>query len=317
VLLDIKNVCLVPNTPKGIFKISLCLTLMVFVLTMTPTSTFLQITKQAAAAPLTKVSVTPDSNVKNERATYNFFLTTGTTGTIKTIEITFPSSFDLADIRFIERSGIGTGTLSVVGSTIKYTVTSAVSVAAGSNIKLVIGRIIATGEGSHTVSIKTLTSGGGTIDGPTTSSSFVIKAISSADILDNTITSSDIADNTITGNEISPGFMVRKTVSDDDAGHAVGWDPNGVKNQLRISEPNAKADSLVFIAIFNNFPSACTGNSSIDPSPAIFVTCSTAIGDHAQLNYILFNLPNQVVTSSLPVSESTISSPFDSIGPNE
>ena len=307
-MVSIKNVRLFYNTPKGIFKITLCLTLMVFVLTMTPASSFLQIIKPAMAAGLTGVYVVPASNIVNERATYAIFLKLATTATIETIQINFPPSFDLAvATRLIENSGIGSGSLSVSGSTLEYIVSNPVSVSAGTNIKLEIGRVVANTPGSFTVSVSTLNSGGGTIDGPTSSSSFTIKSI----------TSSDIADNTITGNEISPGFMVRKTVSDDDAGHAVGWDPNGVKNQLRISEPNAKADSLVFIAIFNNFPSACTGNSSIDPSPAIFVTCSTAIGDHAQLNYILFNLPNQVVTSSLPVSESTISSPFDSIGPNE
>ncbi|MDW0238308.1 MAG: hypothetical protein QOC35_07040, partial [Nitrososphaeraceae archaeon] len=114
-----------------VFKISLSLALMVFVFTMTTGSSLFNILKPVSAAALTGVSVSPASNIINEKATYNFFLKTKTTGTIKIIQIDFPSSFDLSKIRLIERSGIGSGSLSFSGSTLNYTVNSATSVAAG------------------------------------------------------------------------------------------------------------------------------------------------------------------------------------------
>ena len=146
-----------------VVKISLSLALMLFVLTMTPASSLFNILKPASAAPLTSMSVSPMSNTINEMDTYDFLFKTATTGTIKTIEINFPSSFNVANIRLIERDGIGSGTLSFSGSTIKYTVGGSDSIPAGTNIRLEIARIIATAEGSFTVSIKTLNSQAGTI----------------------------------------------------------------------------------------------------------------------------------------------------------
>ena len=102
-----------------VFKISLSLALMVLVFTMTPGSSLFNILKPVSAAALTGASL-PASNVINERATYDIFLTTKTTGTIKIIQIDFPSSFNLASFRLIEKSGIGPGSLSFSGSTLKY-----------------------------------------------------------------------------------------------------------------------------------------------------------------------------------------------------
>ena len=72
-----------------VFKISLSLALMVIVFTMTPGSSLFNILKPVSAAALTGVSLPPASNVINERATYDIFLTTKTTGTIKIIQSIF------------------------------------------------------------------------------------------------------------------------------------------------------------------------------------------------------------------------------------
>jgi hypothetical protein len=69
---------------NNIFKISLSIVLVAFVFDMSTESIF-QIVKPAMAAPLTSVSVVPASGLKNQRTTYDIFLTTATTGTIKTI----------------------------------------------------------------------------------------------------------------------------------------------------------------------------------------------------------------------------------------
>ena len=337
-MVSIKNVRLFYNTPKGIFKITLCLTLMVFVLTMTPASSFLQIIKPAMAAGLTGVYVVPASNIVNERATYAIFLKLATTATIETILINFPPSFDLAvATRLIENSGIGSGSLSVSGSTLEYIVSNPVSVSAGTNIKLEIGRVVANTPGSFTVSVSTLNSGGGTIDGPTSSSSFTIKSITSSDIADNTIHNSDILDNTvagpdikdrsisafdieggtITGNEISPAFMIRKTLLDDLAGHAKFWDPDGVKTFIPVLDSDLTGSfTSNFVDIDVNGANCSADLGAFFPS-GFGVRCSSPIPNNSQLQYIITKLPGNIVTSSLSVSSSTISSPFDSIGPND
>ena len=341
-MVSIKNVRLFYNTPKGIFKITLCLTLMVFVLTMTPASSFLQIIKPAMAAGLTGVYVVPASNIVNERATYAIFLKLATTATIETIQINFPPSFDLAvATRLIENSGIGSGSLSVSGSTLEYIVSNPVSVSAGTNIKLEIGRVVANTPGSFTVSVSTLNSGGGTIDGPTSSSSFTIKSITSSDIADNTIHGKDIEDNsvsgitdiqdrsisafdieggTITGNEISPAFMKRVTLNDDAAGNAKGWDPNTDREFFTISESGITGSRNNFYVDASNEGSNCHIDQYDLIAHTFGITCESVLGgaiNNTPLEYIIITLPANVATSSLSVSESSLSSPFDSIGPND
>lgn len=276
---------------------------MVFVFTMTPGSTLFNIVKPVSAATLTSVKVIPDSNVNNERATYNLFLKTATTGTIKTIQINFPSSFNLADISLLEKSNIGSGSLSFTGSTMKYTVNSAASVPAGTTIELEVGRIIAENAGTFTVSMRTLNSGAGIIDGPTTSGSFIIKQITGSDI-----------SKSITGDDISPSFMIRKTLNDGTG----GWVPNGIASIFTISDndvfPTGTQADSTFVSVMNRFNDGggCTV-SHFDPGQ-FRITCTSAPSDNAQLHYVITKLPANVVTSSsLSVSSSIPSSPFDSL----
>jgi hypothetical protein len=153
----------------------------------------------------------------------------------------------------------------VSGTSLKYTVSSPVSVPAGTTIRLEIARIIATAAGSFTVSIKTLDTGGGTIDGPTTTGSFIIKSI--------------------TGNDISKSFMVRKTLNDDTAGHAHGWNRDGMTRFFTISDSDADKFTI---------------------------DCGTSLNELLMLHYMIITLPSQVVTSSLSVSSSSPSSAHSS-----
>ena len=231
--------------------IPLSLALIILVVSTSPFSS-LQLVKEAEAAGLTNVSVVPASNIINERATYDIFLETATTGTIKTIEMTFPPSFDLtAATRYIERSGIGSGSLSSSGSTLKYTVNSPESVPAGTNIRLEIAKIVAGAEGSFTVSIRTSKTGSsGTLDGPTDSGVFTIKSIGTNDILDNKVSSSDIKDNSITGSDISTALMIQKTLHDDTVGNTRGWNPDGSKKAFAIADPDiSSAPNSQFVSM--------------------------------------------------------------------
>jgi hypothetical protein len=195
-------------------------------------------------------------------------------------------------IRLLERDGIGSGTLSFSGSTIKYTVGGSDSIPAGTNIRLEIARIIATAEGSFTVSIKTLNSQGGTIYGPTTSGPFIIKSI----------TSSDIADITITGSDISPSFMVRKTLNDDAAGNAAGWNPDNDDAVFRIQDDDISGpiDRIYVVATIlaeNPFCRVDLWRAEPAPdTPDIFIDCDGPPPEGTALHYVITKLPANVVT---------------------
>lgn len=283
---------------KRILKISLSLVLITFVLTMSSGQSAFQIIKPVSALALTDVTVVPASNNVKQRATYDIFLKTATTETIKTIQMDFPSSFNLAVAnKIIERSGIGPGSLSFTGSTLKYTLDNAESVSAGTDIRLEIGRIIATTTGTFTVDITTLNSVGDTIDGPTTSGAFTIRPIQSPDI--------------------SPNFMKSKTLLDDDAGHANGWDPDGSTDTFGIIDTDVKAESRIIVNIDDSTSEAVCNTGFIDEEAGFFVDCDTVnVPDEtSKLQYTIVNLPDNVITSALSSTASPTSSisPFDSL----
>ena len=284
--------------------IPLSLALIILVVSTSPFSS-LQLVKEAEAAGLTNVSVVPASNIINERATYDIFLETATTGTIKTIEMTFPPSFDLtAATRYIERSGIGSGSLSSSGSTLKYTVNSPESVPAGTNIRLEIAKIVAGAEGSFTVSIKTSKTGSsGTLDGPTDSGVFTIKSIGTNDILDNKVSSSDIKDNSITGSDISTALMIQKTLHDDTVGNTRGWNPDGSKKAFAIADPDiSSAPNSQFVSMMVRSENAVFCSAAGADTGLFVVYCNSAPQNSADINYIITKLPSHDVTSSLSAS---------------
>jgi hypothetical protein len=285
--------------------IPLSLALVILVVSTSPFSSF-QFVKEARAAGLTNVSVIPASNIINERATYDISLKTATTGTIKTIEMTFPPSFDLtAATRYIERSGIGSGSLSSSGSTLTYTVSSPESVPAGTSIRLEIGGIVAAAEGSFTVSIRTKTGSSGTLDGPTDSGVFTIKSIGTNDILDNKVSSSDIKDNSIAGTDISTGFMIQKTLHDDTVGNTRGWNPDGFKKAFAIADPDiSSAPNSQFVSMMIRSENAVFCSAAGADTGLFVVYCNSAPQNSADINYIITKLPSHDVTSSLSASSS-------------
>jgi len=282
------------KTLRSSFKVSLSLTLMVFVFTMSPVPSLFQ---PAMAAGLGGVRLVPMSNFATMQTTYDIFFTTATTGTIKTVEMNFGSNFNIASAtKLIENSGIGSGTLSVSGSILKYTVNNAASISAGTVIRLEIARIIANDPGSFTVSITTRNTGNGIIDGPTQSSSFPISKIGP--------------------NAISNGFMERKTLFDDAAGHAHGWDPSGGANPLFVSDSDISGSpGNIFVSVM--VPGLICATSVIDTIGHIFIVlCNNSPPDNSKLDYVITKLTPHVVTStSLSSSESssTNSSPYESL----
>jgi hypothetical protein len=276
------------KTTKSIFKVALSLTLMVFVFTMSHGPSLFQ---PAMAAGLGGVRIVPMSNLATMQTTYDIIFTATSTGTIKTVEMDFGSNFNIASAtRLIENSGIGFGTLSVSGTVLKYTVSNAVSISGGTVIRLEIARIIANHPGSFTVSITTRNSGNSIIDGSTQSSSFPISAVGP--------------------NAVSSGFMLRKTLLDDAAGHAHGWDPDGTSTFAQVSDDDISGpDNSVFVSAIIDIPKTCS-IQEVSPANHFFgVRCEDLIAQGAKVDYIITKLPAHVVTSALSVS----SSPFDSL----
>ncbi len=113
---------------------------------------------------------------------------TATTGTIKTVEITFPAGTNIAAAGFIERVGIGPGFFSKAGTTLTYNVQSAVNVPAGTFIRfeLVNVKNPPNPSSSLQVTLTTKNNIGNVIDGPTPTSAYSIRQIGTSDIADDT-----------------------------------------------------------------------------------------------------------------------------------
>ena len=162
------------------------------------------------------------------------------------------------------------------------------------------------------------------------------KLITTADIADNAVTNpkikdgevktSDIADGTITGDDVSTGFMIRKTLNDDAAGHAHGWDPTGIPGTFAFEIQDdditgSKENILIEVNVDSNDAIVCSFNHLDVQLHDFRVRCNGLPSDGSTLNYVITKLPANVVTSSLSVSPSstssstpTISSPFGSLG---
>jgi hypothetical protein len=263
--------------------------------------------KPVTAATLGTARVVPMSNLATMQTNYDIIFTTATTATIRTIEINFGSNFNIASAtRYIENSGIGSGSLSVSGSILIYTVNNPVTIPVGTNIRLEIARIVANFPGNFMVSITTKNTGGNVIDGPTPSSLFQIFGLGT----------NGIADNSITGKDISTGFMIRKTLDDDTAGHARGWNPDASTTTYAIFDPDissASDNEFVSATVRNGNLVFCTATTADIGLFAVY--CNSAPGDSAKLDYIITKLPAHVVTSASSSSStsSAHSSQYESL----
>ena len=151
----------------------------------------------ATQAALSGVWARQTNNIVGAQSYYDVVFLTSTTGTIKFIDITFPPGTIIgAPINVAEREGIGAGSAEKTSATqIRYTVTSAVSVAEGTKIRLEFFNIVnptapSTG---YKVTVTTRNAAGTVIDGPTLSNSLNMKQIGTEQIADNAVTGSKIA----------------------------------------------------------------------------------------------------------------------------
>ena len=152
-----------PTRTKGVLAPLLAVTLI--------TAAYLAFSVSGArAATPTNMSWTVSNNqIGVTGVTYSYSFTTATAGIIKSITFAVSGS-GLAGTPTISRNfGIGAGTVSSTGQTITYTITSAVSVAAGIPIYLSFGGLTnSSTAASYTTTITTLTAAPATIDTGTT-----------------------------------------------------------------------------------------------------------------------------------------------------
>src|SRR5437867_4081286 len=160
------------------------------------------------AGALTNVFALPSNNLFKGSAFYNVGFTTATTGTIKTIEITYPGGFNVAGAKLIQSQGTGAGSISVIGQVVKYTITTPVSVTAPKGMSILIANIVNPAIASNQVSVTTKDASAVIIDGPTNSATFSLTSVSfsmlagnsigTTKIIDGQVMTSDLANNAVT-----------------------------------------------------------------------------------------------------------------------
>ena len=158
-------------------------------------------------AALTGVSARQTNNIVGVQSYYDVVFTTTTTGTIKFIDIAFPAGTVIgASPLLVEREGIGTGTAAKTSATvIRYTVDNAVSVPAGTQIRLEFFNIVnptapSTG---YKVTVTTRNAAGTPIDGPTLSNSLNMKQIGTDQIADFSVTGPKLGTSSVTSSKIA------------------------------------------------------------------------------------------------------------------
>jgi hypothetical protein len=105
-----------------------------------------------------------------------------------------------------------------------------------------------------------------------------------------------IADNSITSTKPAESFMKRVTVLDNPAGHAVGWDPNGATTTFLISDSSVSDPNISYVSatVLQSGTIYCL--AAFNNPGDIVLACQTAPTEGAPLQYMVTNLPAQVVS---------------------
>jgi hypothetical protein len=271
------------------------------------------------AGSLTNVFAMPAENIFSTKTYYTIAFTTATTGSLKLIEITFPTGFNVGSAKLIQAQNIGGGVLSVSGQTLKYTVSTPISVAAPKAIKIMIGDISNPAFGvnlpPNQVSITTKEISGANqiiIDGPTKSALFTLIQVSSpmvganavdsskikdgqvtlADLATNAVNSAKIADGSIARVDVSTAFIKRVTLPDANDSVLGHWNPDGEVGNGLFFDPDAKDGTIILVDLDNesNTQNDCHADyRDFSEFVNIQIVCAASINDGATLNYVLIN----------------------------
>jgi hypothetical protein len=259
-------------------------------------------TTQAALSSLT---ARPTNNIVNTNSFYDVVFLAATSGTIKTIEVTFPAGTTIPSGAFFnEAEGIGPGTASKSGQTIIYTVTNAVNVPAGTKIRLEFANINnpLSPSANYKVTVTTRDVANAIIDGPSESTAYTIKQIGVNAIANNAITTPKIADGSITFTKPNENFMMKVELNDDAGGNAAGWNPNDATTFFTISTGEITGCGGLglpcsFISIFVQNSAPGNVNHFCDVTRVDWflnqfeVFCATAPDEGDSLHYLVETLP--------------------------
>ncbi len=270
------------------------------------------------AGTLTNVFVSPSANVFSTTSYYTISFNTATPGIIKSIEITFPSGFNIASTKLIEVQGIGPGSMTITGQILKYSVSSPVLVSASKSIKIMISDVTNSASPSNQVSVVTKDNSihSAIIDGPTKSAAFTLTPVTNSMIGNNAITSTKIApdsvdtskikngqvtladmapnsvynstiiDNSIVKADISTGFL--KKVSRTYGG--TDWIPDNTRDWFLIRDPQVTPSSFVQISVSTTYPATPPDCYVHDVyTKWFYILCKTPPDFYDILNYVVIN----------------------------
>jgi hypothetical protein len=180
-------------------------------------------------AAFTSVTAKQTNNIVNAFAYYDVVFKAATTGAIKTIEVRFPAGTIVGGYgTFVEAEGIGPGTTQRTDTrTLKYTVDNAVSVPAGTLIRLEFSRIVnpPTPGDTYQLTVTTRNAAGNIIDGPTASIPYKI-----IDIGSGTISCAKLPVNSVTANG-NDGNLPTNVI---DNVFSTRWSNNGVGSWIQL-----------------------------------------------------------------------------------
>jgi hypothetical protein len=179
-------------------------------------------------ATLSSLTARPTNNIVNTNSFYDVVFLTATSGTIKTIHVTFPAGTTIPSGAFFneaqkcvpgsdctEMTGTVSRGVGPAQTTITYTVTNPVNVPAGTKIRLEFANInnpVSPGA-SYKVVVITTNPALVIIDGPTESTAYTIKQIGVNAIADGHITTSKIADGAVTTPKIADGAITTQKIA--------------------------------------------------------------------------------------------------------
>jgi hypothetical protein len=104
------------------------------------------------------------------------------------------------------------------------------------------------------------------------------------------IVSSDLADGSVTSTKPNMDFVKRVFLIDNSAGHALGWNPNGVATAFEISESFA-VNSGVIVNIDSQVASDPVCSASQTFQGQIEIWCTSPPADGSDLLYTVINGP--------------------------
>jgi len=91
----------------------------------------------------------------------------------------------------------------------------------------------------------------------------------------------------VTDNDVSTGFMINKNLFDDNAGHTMGWNPNGAETHFQISDGvvSTAIDGKIYVSSTSS--DACHATKRLVFTSQMFVECDTPPAENDVLNYIV------------------------------